>query len=368
MNATESGRLPAGGIVLRPLAFSDADDVTSACNDPDIARFLPMVPIPYTRDDALSWISTMVETAWVKGGPRFAVADASSDRFLGTVGLNEPRGRTVSIGYWMAPWARGRGLMTEATRTLAAWAFEQGFGRLELTTDPANEASMRVALGAGFRHEGIRRGGGKSRSGEMGDRVVWSRLPGDPDRPAPRALPDLPAGGLTDGVVTLRRLVVSDAADLYAVQVLPDVLATTVRPDLPSLADATARCERAGYLWLLGVRAEFAIRDAATDAFAGDIGLMNEAPTSQAMIGYSMGTDWRGRGYATRAARLVADWAFDECGVARLVAGTAPDNVGSQRVLERAGFRKEGFERSRLPRLGGGRVDNLSYALLPEDR
>ena len=47
------------------------------------------------------------------------------------------------------------------------------------------------------------------------------------------------------------------------------------------------------------------------------------------MIGYSLGTAWRGRGYAARAARLVADWAFDQVGLVRVVAGTAPSNIAS---------------------------------------
>ena len=67
------------------------------------------------------------------------------------------------------------------------------------------------------------------------------------------------------------------------------------------------------------------------------------------MIGYSMMPAWRGRGHATRAVRLLAAWAFEHAGIARLVAGTAPWNTASQRVLERAGFQREGYERSRLP-------------------
>ena len=70
-----------------------------------------------------------------------------------------------------------------------------------------------------------------------------------------------------------------------------------------------------------------------------------------------------------RAARLLADWAFDVAGVARLVAGTAPDNIGSQRVLEkaRASPAKATSERG-CPDRAAARVDNVAYALLPGDR
>jgi RimJ/RimL family protein N-acetyltransferase len=60
-------------------------------------------------------------------------------------------------------------------------------------------------------------------------------------------------------------------------------------------------------------------------------------------------------------------WAFAETSVARLVAGTLPDNTGSQRVLQKAGFRREGYTRSRLPGAHGRRVDDVLFALVAED-
>jgi len=87
------------------------------------------------------------------------------------------------------------------------------------------------------------------------------------------------------------------------------------------------------------------------------------------MIGYSVVREWRGRGYATCAARLVSDWAFDHCRIARVVAGTATGNAASQQVLLKAGFQREGYERSRLPGpRGEGRIDNVAFAKLPTDR
>jgi len=50
-------------------------------------------------------------------------------------------------------------------------------------------------------------------------------------------------------------------------------------------------------------------------------------------------------GAATVAVQLVACWAFDELGVQRLELTTAPENVASQRVAERAGFTREGVLR-----------------------
>ena len=53
-------------------------------------------------------------------------------------------------------------------------------------------------------------------------------------------------------------------------------------------------------------------------------------------IGYWVKADARGRGVATRAVVLVARFAFDELGAARVQLVTEPDNVASQRVAEKA--------------------------------
>jgi RimJ/RimL family protein N-acetyltransferase len=63
---------------------------------------------------------------------------------------------------------------------------------------------------------------------------------------------------------------------------------------------------------------------------------------------------------------LVA-WGFEQVGLARVIAGTAPDNLASQRVLERAGFVQEGYQRARLPGPNGTRVDDIQWALFPAE-
>ncbi len=360
--------LNGNDVVLRMLRTEDADDVAAACNDAAITRFLPQVPLNYTREHAMTWIETIAPDNWARGGATFAIADPETDRLIGSVSANGSQlgGYATSVGYWVAPWARDRGVATDATRTLATWLFGLGFGRIELTTDLANEASQRVALASGFRHEAIRRAGLTTRDGTRRDTAVWTRLAIDSGEPVARVLPDLPIGGLTDGVVTLDRLRVSDLDDVHALHTTPDVASRAVRP-VPNRDGTAERCAHAAYQWFVGAHADMVIRDAATGRFAGDIGLF-QVHLGQGMIGYSLIPEWRGRAYATRAARLVTDWCFDQVGLVRVVAGTAPDNVASQRTLEKAGFRREGYERSRLPGPDGTRIDNVAFALLATDR
>jgi RimJ/RimL family protein N-acetyltransferase len=354
----------ADDLVLRPPRPEDADDLVAACADPLIVRYVPSLPSPFRPDDAVAWIAAALDPPSAQRID-LVIADPSTDRLLGNVRLYHLSSidRTGEIGYWVAPWARGRGVATRATVALTDWAFRQGLGRLELLALPANPASQRVALAAGYRWEGRRRGVEVDRDGTRHDLVAFARLAADPPGPAPRLLPDLPP--LSDGVVALRPLGPSDASEVAALRALPEVAGTTVGGTDP--AKSARMCAEAAGEWLAGQVARLTIRDAPTGAFAGELGLFQLEPlTGQAMIGYDLARPWRGRGFATRAVRLVAGWAFDSVGLVRLIAGAAPDNVASQRVLERAGFQREGYERARLPGPDNTRIDNIAYALIRE--
>jgi RimJ/RimL family protein N-acetyltransferase len=342
-------------VVLRELREADVADVVEACNDPLTQRYLPLLPEPYTEDDARTFVDRA--EPW-----QLAVADEQTGRLLGTVGLEQRGAGEAELGYWTAPWARGRGVATAAAGELTARAFAAGFVRVYLRTALANGPSQRVALAAGYQREGIARGGGRRRDGSHYDLVVFSRLAGDPDGPTRRLLPDLPGGELTDGVVTLRPLGPADAEDTFVLRSLPEVSARSVSPTGVERAAIEEMCANSEARWLAGERAAMTIRDARTDTYAGDLGFFYDNPMLQAaMIGYSLLPAWRGRGYASRAVRLITTWAFDHVGIVRLTAGTAPDNVASQRVLEAAGFTREAFQRALLPGPDGTRIDNIMF-------
>jgi RimJ/RimL family protein N-acetyltransferase len=364
-------RLEGDGVVLRPYRLEDADDVAIGCADPLTQRYVPNLPIPYTRADAIRFITSEVPARTAAGDSLFAVADPATDRLLGSGALHQRTESTAEIGYWTMPTARGRGVASAVTKALTGYGFAQGVRRLYLRVEPENGPSQRVAIACGYQREGVQRGAGNGPGGTRTDLIVWGRLDTDPDGPSPRLLPDLPGDGppsrrrLTDGVIGLVPLGPADVDDTLAIRSLPEAVATSVPPVPPSREQIVNRCARAEAAWLAGQRADFSIREAATDAYAGEIGLYYWEPqTQQAMIGYDVAPAFRRRGFATRAARLVAAWGFDHVGLARLVAGTEPGNVGSQRVLEAVGFVREGIERSRLPAVDGGRVDNYAYALL----
>jgi len=88
-----------------------------------------------------------------------------------------------------------------------------------------------------------------------------------------------------------------------------------------------------------------------------------DAKRSVIEIGYWLYPRARGRGVATKIARALAEYAF-AVGVQRVAALVEVGNASSERVLERAGFTREGVIRS-LPNSEGQRVDKTIFSLLP---
>jgi RimJ/RimL family protein N-acetyltransferase len=87
-----------------------------------------------------------------------------------------------------------------------------------------------------------------------------------------------------------------------------------------------------------------------------------DAERSIVEIGYWVLARARRRGCATRIARLLAEHAF-ALGIVRVAAYVNVGNVASERVLQRAGFHREGVVRS-LPVPSGRRVDKTLFSLL----
>lgn len=88
-----------------------------------------------------------------------------------------------------------------------------------------------------------------------------------------------------------------------------------------------------------------------------------------ASVGYTIAEAARGRGIATAAVRQIIALAFDPTGpnLDRLEAVASFHNAGSQRVLEKAGFVREGIARGLLV-IRGERVDHVRFGLLRTDQ
>jgi [ribosomal protein S5]-alanine N-acetyltransferase len=83
-------------------------------------------------------------------------------------------------------------------------------------------------------------------------------------------------------------------------------------------------------------------------------------------VGYRLGKQYWGKGYATEALRAVIAYLFEQTTVNRIYASTWAENTASARVLEKAGMRFEGLARQR--RFAKGAFGDVKfYAILRED-
>jgi RimJ/RimL family protein N-acetyltransferase len=166
------------GVVLRSWRVEDVPAVAAACQDDEIARWLALVPQPYTEEHARFYVEECIQAD--EDRRAFAITDASTGDVVGSIDMRINRLQTGHVGYWVAARARGRGVAADALRALSRWALESlGLGRVELVTDPENIASQRVAERAGFQREAVLRSILLNRDGSRRDGVMFSLLPED---------------------------------------------------------------------------------------------------------------------------------------------------------------------------------------------
>jgi len=115
-----------------------------------------------------------------------------------------------------------------------------------------------------------------------------------------------------------------------------------------------------------GVLFPYVIEDTSNGSIAGGVTLRHFDPMRGVIeVGYWLFAHARGRGLATNAVRAVAREVFAS-GLWRIEAHVRIGNDASERVLERAGFTREGVKR-RLLRHGDGRVDATGFSLLADE-
>ncbi|WP_412542990.1 GNAT family N-acetyltransferase [Longispora sp. K20-0274] len=141
---------------------------------------------------------------------------------------------------------------------------------------------------------------------------------------------------LAAGPLTLRLWTDADAPVVLEGFRDPGVAAWALEP-VTDLTQARARIRARTDGWVDGSRAAFAIIDTRTDAVLGQIGLRLAA--DEAEVGYWTLPEARGRGVASAALNMVADWAFGALDLTRIKLFHSVVNPASCRVAERGGFR-----------------------------
>lgn len=130
---------------------ADAAAITEACQDPDIVRWTT-IPTPYTARDATTFVDALVGPGWASDREyTWAIRRQGSTWLEGVIGY---RTAHRDLGFWLAPSARGAGLVHDAVELVVDWAFEHGAPDVYWECYAGNVASAAVARAAGFSFTG----------------------------------------------------------------------------------------------------------------------------------------------------------------------------------------------------------------------
>ncbi|QWC83777.1 GNAT family N-acetyltransferase [Nocardioidaceae bacterium] len=175
-------RLRGERVVLRALTEQDLPRLVQAVTDTD-STWATTVPTPYGAREAEQYLAYVrrgwaENTHWV-----FCLEDtATPGTYAGGIDLHSTGAGRAAIGFLTHPDARGRGLTTDAVRTILRW----GLGPMRLTSVEwrarvGNAASAHVARAVGFAYEGRIREGFEQR-GVRHDCWAATVLAGEPLR------------------------------------------------------------------------------------------------------------------------------------------------------------------------------------------
>lgn len=165
--------------------------------------------------------------------------------------------------------------------------------------------------------------------------------------------------GVTDGVVRLRMYAERDVPALVVACADPEIARWTLVPSPYTKDDAVK--------WIASTRTErergaafhFLAVDSQDDRLLGAVGveIKRSGERRYGNAGYWVAADARGRGIATRAVRLLTDWAFVALDIEWMQLVIDPANQPSRRVAERAGYQLI----ERKPARFGGQVVEFDH-------
>ena len=166
-----------GDLVLRPWTEDDVDAMVAGCNDPEVARWIPTIPHPYTEDDALAFIRGEVAPDRLQ-----ALAIEVDGRVVGGIGHGRRRARLPRTSRLLdrglvradGASARARCACSRAMRSRSSSSSASISSPIRTTSPPS--ASPRRS---GFQREGVLRAHLRHPDGRIRDSVMFSLLPGE---------------------------------------------------------------------------------------------------------------------------------------------------------------------------------------------
>jgi ribosomal-protein-alanine N-acetyltransferase len=138
--------------------------------------------------------------------------------------------------------------------------------------------------------------------------------------------------------LTLRPLQPADALTLYRIYQTEGVLRHFPNPNPPALEKVDRFIAQQQQHWQTYGYGNWGIVPGEEGEIIGWAGLQFLPELNETEVGYLLDKPFWGKGYATEAAHASLEFGFDQFAFARLIALVHPDNIASQRVLEKCGM------------------------------
>ncbi|TCO43874.1 RimJ/RimL family protein N-acetyltransferase [Kribbella antiqua] len=358
-------------VTLRAARPDDVDPAHRMCQDPEMQRWTT-IPVPYERENAVHFLTEMMPAGWRDGGTRGWVIEYDG-RFAGSIDLRDSEGGAGEVGFAVAPWARGGGVMTRALKVVVRHAFDDlGWDRVIWRAFVGNWGSRRVAWKCGFRGFVVVPGGGVARGVRHDE---WIATIGRDDELEPQGnwwkVPEVERGGFR-----LRGWRSTDAKRVA--EACNDERTAFWLAGLPSpygVTDAEGFIESRRENLASGEGVSWAIADAESDELLGCVSVFdmnNRIDKTIGEVGYWLHPEARGRGVMSTAVGLAIEQAFKPVaegglGRRRLVLFAAEGNTASAHVAEVNGFTRVSTERAAGPLRDGSYTNILGFDLLATD-
>jgi ribosomal-protein-alanine N-acetyltransferase len=162
----------------------------------------------------------------------------------------------------------------------------------------------------------------------------------------------------------LRRMTLDDDADLFAYAVDPEVTRYTSWQPHQSIDESRALLERVIARYERAEVTNWGVEHLADKRFIGTAGYMRwDVDDRCAEVGYAISRAYWGQGFMTEALQAIITFGFEQMQLNRIEARCAAGNVGSYRVMEKAGMVYEGTLRERYL-VDGAFFDIKLYSIL----
>ena len=172
---------------------------------------------------------------------------------------------------------------------------------------------------------------------------------------------------LTTERLVLRRLVDSDAKDIFRLRSDQELMRYVARPIAKSEQDAYGLLQRVDNGIKSGESINWGITLKGANQIIGVAGIVRTTPEHhRAEIGYLLASEHQRKGFTAEAIKEILNYGFNHLNLHLIEAVTDPRNTASISVLKKLGFSMDGHFRENTY-YEGSYLDSMHFSLLSKD-